>query len=696
MSRKIQRSVWRDRGHRFRRSPRISTLDAWKYSEEEEEEEEEDHHHQRPPSGAKRKLHEHSTERQNHEGLSTNSGQSSAISPVSFMPEKCILELVVDILQRRDTYEIFGEPVDPKEVEDYYEIIEEPMDFGTMRAKLHEGLYKTLEQFEHDAFLIPRNAMHFNSTATIYFRQARAIYELAKKVFHVLKTAPEKLELEFPVTRRRSCRRPQGEGKSLNFNSCRRVTTNFRTKSSSSGPSNLRRSIWGNPGFTSTSNKRDNDFSPGVRDGRRSNIVEEDRRSTYRPLISFQNENDSIVSTVCSEPKLLSQANQRDISYQESLMLFAKDLGPTAQMIANRKLKGWSKDSPDFHAPPSNSRDQTSTCPFPAAFVSAQKGPATLDTPITNPSQEFFDSLHERCSELETAPDIIDLTSVDDGEMANTNNAIMGQCATNKKRARMGNHSALMCKVATNNTGDTCNRSSLLRKVGFNIEDSTRLKCDWMESYSISDSDNKIHEKEIDKIHQSLFASTSGAEELNSSATRINDASKKSIALTLDSGKTDDLERQATLASYCSHSSESELKLISSTSSTTYSWPWHRWGDSEHEPLAAVKHKGGKDSSRSSHASFSVESTQLMPLASPFAFDLPFLKSRLSQMNGQNGFLQPKFQQVTDKEGPSSGQMRNKNTSECTRKAVLSTQPPQLASYNQQCSVWDTNLALKL
>ncbi|KAM3382481.1 hypothetical protein P3S68_008055 [Capsicum galapagoense] len=27
-------------------------------------------------------------------------------------------------------------------VEDYYEIIKDPMDFGTMRAKLHEGMYR--------------------------------------------------------------------------------------------------------------------------------------------------------------------------------------------------------------------------------------------------------------------------------------------------------------------------------------------------------------------------------------------------------------------------------------------------------------------------------------------------------------------------------------------------------------------------
>lgn len=33
-------------------------------------------------------------------------------------------------------------------VEEYYEIIKEPMDFGTMRAKLHEGMYTSLQQFE--------------------------------------------------------------------------------------------------------------------------------------------------------------------------------------------------------------------------------------------------------------------------------------------------------------------------------------------------------------------------------------------------------------------------------------------------------------------------------------------------------------------------------------------------------------------
>lgn len=33
-------------------------------------------------------------------------------------------------------------------VRSYYSIIKEPMDFGTMRAKLHEGMYNNLEEFE--------------------------------------------------------------------------------------------------------------------------------------------------------------------------------------------------------------------------------------------------------------------------------------------------------------------------------------------------------------------------------------------------------------------------------------------------------------------------------------------------------------------------------------------------------------------
>ncbi|KAJ4832524.1 hypothetical protein Tsubulata_000080 [Turnera subulata] len=303
-----------------------------------------------------------SKDSQKYEDRATSAVQQSSIPCTSRMPEKRILELVIDTLQRRDTHEIFAEPVDPEEVEDYYEIIKEPMDFGTMRAKLHEGMYNSLEEFEYDVFLITRNAMHFNSTSTVYFRQARAIDELAKKVFHVLKTDPDNFEMEFSGMRRRSGRRPQSEAKSSSCSSSHKLASNSRPgitavnispklkPLSASGLSNLRL-VQSNPrcsGTGSCYDAKDNDvlFGGGV-----SSSFEVDRRSTYKSWMSFLSENDSILSTMYDSPKLLVKLNQQESGYRKSLMSFVKDLGPVAQRIAERKLNEWQADPAKFLTP---------------------------------------------------------------------------------------------------------------------------------------------------------------------------------------------------------------------------------------------------------------------------------------------------------------------------------------------------------
>ncbi|CAH1424639.1 unnamed protein product [Lactuca virosa] len=267
---------------------------------------------QGPPSrtraSLKRRLHEpssstklHVEKKLNQEDGSRNDDEPlGAPSITQSLPDKQTLEHIIDILQRKDIYEIFAEPVDPEEVEDYYEIIEEPMDFGTMRAKLHEGMYTSLQQFEHDVFLISGNAMHFNSSGTIFFRQAHAIHKLAKRVFHVLRSNPENFESEFSGTRRRSCRRSQDE---------------FNGKSFSKTSENTR----------------------GSRDGNRCDSVEADRRSTYKPHLDMINED--------KFPKSLVYLNHhQEHGYRKSLMQFVKDLGPTAQMVAKRKLQSLSGD----------------------------------------------------------------------------------------------------------------------------------------------------------------------------------------------------------------------------------------------------------------------------------------------------------------------------------------------------------------
>ncbi|KAG5041859.1 hypothetical protein JHK87_005774 [Glycine soja] len=48
----------------------------------------------------------------------------------------------------------------------------------------------------------------------------------------------------------------------------------------------------------------------------------------------------SLLSMLMLEMLRLLQVSEHDIGYKDSLMLFAKDLGPTAQNIAKRKLLG--------------------------------------------------------------------------------------------------------------------------------------------------------------------------------------------------------------------------------------------------------------------------------------------------------------------------------------------------------------------
>ncbi|KAJ8898901.1 hypothetical protein K2173_008210 [Erythroxylum novogranatense] len=299
--------------------------------------------------------------------------QSSRTSFASWMPEKRILELVIDLLQRRDTREIFAEPVDPSEVESYYEIIKEPMDFGTMRAKLHEGMYITLEQFEHDVFLITRNAMHFNSSATVYFRQALAIDKLAKKIFDLLRTDPENFEFKFLETRRRSSRRLRGKGRCFTHNSVGNLATNSNSNdmrlgvmteldpSSTKSSSNLKRAVQekiGCYGVNIISDRQDRE------------LFHADRRSSYKlrdPLLSMYH-------PIVGSSKELMLVMQQDICYRESLKLFVKDLGPTAQMIAKQKLNGWSTDAEDF---PTLGSDY---CQNVAASTCARLMPTALKT----------------------------------------------------------------------------------------------------------------------------------------------------------------------------------------------------------------------------------------------------------------------------------------------------------------------------
>ncbi|KAJ3705331.1 hypothetical protein LUZ61_009036 [Rhynchospora tenuis] len=167
----------------------------------------------------------------------SGSGLKGSVSGLSLksvkrtpLPDRKTLEEILEKLQKKDTYGVFAEPVDPEELPDYYDVIEHPMDFSTVRRKLVKNVYSSFEQFEDDVFLICSNAMQYNAPDTIYFRQAHSIQELARSKFHKLRDGaiqPENVERpkanirtlqerDPPIREKYQVRASSGEKKTIN------------------------------------------------------------------------------------------------------------------------------------------------------------------------------------------------------------------------------------------------------------------------------------------------------------------------------------------------------------------------------------------------------------------------------------------------------------------------------------------------
>ncbi|KAJ2688885.1 Bromodomain-containing protein 1, partial [Coemansia spiralis] len=76
---------------------------------------------------------------------------------------------------QRDPRGVLARPVSEDDAPDYYQVIKEPMDFGTMRAKLLDGAYPDLPDFERDLELVVANCLRYNKPATYYYRLATRI-----------------------------------------------------------------------------------------------------------------------------------------------------------------------------------------------------------------------------------------------------------------------------------------------------------------------------------------------------------------------------------------------------------------------------------------------------------------------------------------------------------------------------------------
>ncbi|VFQ94342.1 unnamed protein product [Cuscuta campestris] len=249
--------------------------------------------------------------------MDSQHGSPLASGPTKPLPDKKLLVFILDRLQKKDTYGVFSEPVDPNELPDYHEIIEHPMDFGTVRKKLDGRLYSTLEELEADVLLICSNAMQYNAPDTIYFRQARSIQELAKRDFENLRHQGEDGE---PKVVRRG--RPPN---TKNTKKCAEASPVDRVGPEHSSGATL---------ATMDDNKPAGSNSYNLRKGQPVYRYRSNDLSSYRPR---NGESYAERSTDWNEEFPGLQLEQH--AYARRLARFAANVGPVAWNIASKKLQ---------------------------------------------------------------------------------------------------------------------------------------------------------------------------------------------------------------------------------------------------------------------------------------------------------------------------------------------------------------------
>ena len=92
--------------------------------------------------------------------------------PPQKLKVKCIE--VLKTLQGHQHSWVFNSPVDPVELglPDYFQVIKRPMDLGSIKKRLENGCYHSLEDFEGDVHLTFDNAMLYNPEGSVVYNMA--------------------------------------------------------------------------------------------------------------------------------------------------------------------------------------------------------------------------------------------------------------------------------------------------------------------------------------------------------------------------------------------------------------------------------------------------------------------------------------------------------------------------------------------
>ena len=101
-----------------------------------------------------------------------------------------LLELLLAGLERKDPRQFFAWPVTDSIAPGYSSIITKPMDFSTMRQKIEDNEYRSVQEFTDDFTLMCNNAVVYNQPDTIYYKAAKRLLHAGLRTLSADKVRP--------------------------------------------------------------------------------------------------------------------------------------------------------------------------------------------------------------------------------------------------------------------------------------------------------------------------------------------------------------------------------------------------------------------------------------------------------------------------------------------------------------------------
>lgn len=97
-------------------------------------------------------------------------------------PLSKLLDHLLRALEKKDPHQFFAWPVTDDIAPGYSSIISDPMDFLSIRQKVDENEYTTMQEFIDDFKLMCDNAIRYNHVETVYHKAAKRLLHIGLKM----------------------------------------------------------------------------------------------------------------------------------------------------------------------------------------------------------------------------------------------------------------------------------------------------------------------------------------------------------------------------------------------------------------------------------------------------------------------------------------------------------------------------------